>query len=54
MLLSTHDIKEYFVIEPSYYSTGVINLYTLEKQLIPPPETVTAIKNFLTSNHVSR
>ena len=28
----------------------MINLYTLEKQLIPPPETIAAIKNFLSSN----
>ncbi len=44
------DVKEYFVIEPSYYATGIINFYTLEKQLVPPPETVTAIKQFLTGN----
>ncbi|OGO20349.1 MAG: hypothetical protein A2Z15_01010 [Chloroflexi bacterium RBG_16_50_11] len=51
--LTAKDIKEYIVIEPSYLSTGVISLYTLEKQLIPPPEEVTAIKNFLTSNLLS-
>jgi len=27
------DINEYFVIPPDYISTGVINRYTLEKQL---------------------
>jgi ABC-2 type transport system permease protein len=43
-------IKEYIAITPDYSATGVINLYTLEKQLIPPPETITAIKNFLSSN----
>jgi ABC-2 type transport system permease protein len=48
--LTTHDVKEYFIIEPSYYTNGIINFYTLEKQLIPPPETVTAIKQFITSN----
>ncbi|MGD0779569.1 MAG: ABC transporter permease [Dehalococcoidales bacterium] len=48
--LNGGDIKEYIIIEPSYYTTGMINLYTLEKQLIPPPEITTAIKNFLTSN----
>jgi len=44
------DIKEYFVITPDYASTGVINRYTLEKQLTAPPATITAIKNFLSSN----
>jgi ABC-2 type transport system permease protein len=44
------DIKEYFVIPPDYISTGVINRYTLEKQLAALPVTTTAIKNFLTSN----
>ena len=44
------DIKEYFVIPPDYVSIGVINRYTLEKQLVAPPATTTAITNFLTSN----
>jgi ABC-2 type transport system permease protein len=44
------DIKEYFVITPDYASTGVINRYTLEKQLTAPPATIAAIKNFLSSN----
>jgi ABC-2 type transport system permease protein len=48
--LIADDVKEYFVITPAYYTTGVINFYTLEKQLTPPPETVTAIKQFITSN----
>jgi ABC-2 type transport system permease protein len=48
--LVTNDVKEYFVIAPSYYSSGVINFYTLEKQLVPPPETVAVIKQFLTAN----
>lgn len=43
-------IKEYFVIDSTYYTTGIINFYTLEKQLTPPTETVTAIKHFMTSN----
>ena len=47
------DIKEYIVLEPSYISTSLVNLYTLEKQLILPPEEVAAIKNFLTSNLLS-
>ena len=44
------DIKEYFVIPPDYISTGVINRYTLEKQLAASPAITTAINNFLLSN----
>lgn len=44
------DIKEYFVVPSDYIATGVINRYTLEKQLTAPPATEAAIKNFLSSN----
>jgi len=44
------DISEYFVIPPDYISAGVINRYTLEKQLAASPATTAAINNFLTSN----
>jgi ABC-2 type transport system permease protein len=44
------DINEYFVIPPDYISTGVINRYTLEKQLAASPAVTTVINNFLTSN----
>jgi ABC-2 type transport system permease protein len=44
------DINEYFVIPPDYISTGVINRYTLEKQLAASAATTTAINNFLLSN----
>ena len=44
------DVAEYFVIPSDYLSTGVINRYTLERQLETPPAIATAIKNFLTSN----
>jgi ABC-2 type transport system permease protein len=44
------DVYEYFVIPPDYLSIGVINRYTLERQLETPPVISTAIKNFLTSN----
>jgi len=44
------DIKEYFVIPPDYISTGVVSLYTLEKQLVAPEDVATAIRNFLLSN----
>jgi ABC-2 type transport system permease protein len=48
--LVNNDIKEYFVIPSNYASTGVINRYTLEKQLTAPSATTTAIKNFISSN----
>jgi ABC-2 type transport system permease protein len=44
------DIPEYFVIPPDYLSTGVVNRYTLARELETPATTITAIKNFLTSN----
>jgi len=44
------DIKEYFVIPPDYISTGVVSLYTLEKQLVASEDVATAIRNFLLSN----
>ncbi len=48
--LISDNIKEYFIIDQSYYTTGIINFYTMEKQLTPPPETIAAIKQFMTSN----
>jgi ABC-2 type transport system permease protein len=44
------DVSEYFVIPADYLSVGVINRYTLKRQLETPPVISTAIKNFLTSN----
>jgi ABC-2 type transport system permease protein len=44
------DVPEYFVIPPDYISTGVINRYTLEKEVETPPVITAVIKNFLTSN----
>jgi ABC-2 type transport system permease protein len=44
------DISEYFVIPADYVSTGMINRYTLEKQLAASPAVTAAISNFLTSN----
>jgi ABC-2 type transport system permease protein len=43
-------ISEYFAIPSDYLSTGVINRYTLKRQLETPPAISTAIKNFLTGN----
>jgi ABC-2 type transport system permease protein len=44
------DVSEYFVIPSDYLTTGIINRYTLERQLETPPAIATGIKNFLTSN----
>jgi len=44
------DISEYFVVPPDYMSTGVINRYTLEKQVETPPVIAMVIKDFLISN----
>jgi len=43
-------IKEYFVIPPDYISTGMVSRYTLHRELMPPADITTAIKNFLSSN----
>jgi ABC-2 type transport system permease protein len=44
------NISEYFVIPADYVSTGVINRYTLEKQLEASPAVVGTINHFLVSN----
>jgi ABC-2 type transport system permease protein len=44
------DAKEYFVIPADYATTGMVTIYTLDKQLSAPQEVQTAIKNFLSSN----
>jgi ABC-2 type transport system permease protein len=46
-------LAEYFVIPPDYLSTGLIDRYTLEKQVETPPSKAAAIRNFLTSNILS-
>lgn len=48
--LGSKDIKGYFIISPDYLNTGLVSYYTLEKQLEPPVDTISAIKYFLTSN----
>jgi ABC-2 type transport system permease protein len=48
--LISADVSEFFVIPSDYLSTGVINRYTLKRQLETPLAVSTAIKNFLTSN----
>jgi ABC-2 type transport system permease protein len=44
------DISEYFVIPQNYISTGVVNDYTLRKQLAPSPAVWAAINHFLVNN----
>jgi ABC-2 type transport system permease protein len=44
------DISEYFVIPQNYISTGVVNDYTLRKQLAPSPAVGAAINHFLVNN----
>ena len=48
--LTKKDISEFFVIPPDYISAGIIDRYTVQKEVTPPSATETAIKNFLTSN----
>ncbi len=48
--LIIRDISEYIVIPPDYLSAGLVNRFTLEKQLETPAATTAAIKRFLTSN----
>ena len=51
--LNDSTIKEYFTITPAYFTTGNVDLFTLEKQLEPPGNVISAIKNFLNSNMLS-
>jgi len=44
------ETSQYFVIPQDYLSTGLVNRYTLERELEPPGEVQQAIKNFLISN----
>ena len=51
--LINDEVEEYFVIPMDYTATGIINRYTLERELETPPSIAAAIKNFLTSNLLS-
>lgn len=44
------DIEEYFVIPDNYSTKGVIQNFTLEKQLTVPSNIESAIQDFLTNN----
>jgi ABC-2 type transport system permease protein len=48
--LINSDIAEYFVIPSDYLSAGIVNRYTLERQLETPQAIATGIRNFLTGN----
>jgi len=48
--LINNDIVEYFVIPSDYVKTGIVDRYTLQKQIEVPAENANAIKNFLLSN----
>jgi ABC-2 type transport system permease protein len=44
------DIKQYVIITPDYFTTGMVSIYTLEKQLEPPQDITAALKDFLSGN----
>jgi ABC-2 type transport system permease protein len=48
--LIRRDVTEYIVIPSDYTSSGIIQRYTLEKELGTPPITVATIKSFLTGS----
>jgi ABC-2 type transport system permease protein len=48
--LLNQDISSYFIIPVDFLATGVINLFTTEQALAPPPATLAAIEDFTISN----
>jgi ABC-2 type transport system permease protein len=48
--LVNKDITEYLVIPPNFISTGIVELYTTQQQLAPPPAITAAITNFISDN----
>jgi ABC-2 type transport system permease protein len=44
------DVTEYFVIPPDFLTSGVIQRYTAQREIAPPSNTASAIKNFISSN----
>ena len=51
--LLSSNVTDYIIIPPDFISTGVINLYTLNKQLAPPDATIAAVNNFVSNNLLS-
>jgi ABC-2 type transport system permease protein len=50
LALMSYEISEYFIIPPDYMSSGIIQRYTMDKELVTPAVTVARIKSFITSN----
>ena len=48
--LLKEEIDQYFVIPPDYLSTGIVNRYTLDREVEPPDIVWQGIKSFLISN----
>jgi ABC-2 type transport system permease protein len=48
--LIDNDITEYFVVPSNYINTGIIDRYTLQRQIEVPAANANAIQNFLLSN----
>lgn len=46
----SEETSQYFVIPQDYLSTGLVNRYTLDRELEPPYEVQQAIKDFLIGN----
>ena len=44
------DIDEYCVIPSDYLTSGVVQRFTLERELEPPGSTIRAVRNFLLTN----
>ncbi|MBN2325369.1 MAG: ABC transporter permease [Spirochaetes bacterium] len=44
------DVTEYFIIPSDYTSSGIIQRYTIAKELVTPPVTTAVIKSFITVN----
>lgn len=48
--LMSYEVSEYLIIPADYLSSGIVERYTMERELITPPGTVEVIKVFLSSN----
>jgi ABC-2 type transport system permease protein len=48
--LVAKDVKEFFVIPPDFVTSGAIQRYTTQRELKAPESTLTAMKNFISSN----
>jgi ABC-2 type transport system permease protein len=44
------NVDEYIVIPANFLSMGIVQLYTTQQQLSPPPEIVAAITSFISDN----